>query len=213
MAHQPVSRKRRFEVFRRDNFTCQYCGMAAPNVQLQVDHIEPKHAGGVDGIVNLITSCSVCNAGKGGAPLAEENRAIVRNGGAMANRGTNGQFLPGHSLGFQPGQSGNPAGGRPATAIITDALRAQLANDRDGSNLAEQIAGALIAAALAGDITACREIADRVEGKPRQSVTIEPESVLTINPYGIVNTRIVAQLGNGSGAGNTSENNGDANEG
>lgn len=37
----PISKKLRFEVFKRDCFTCQYCGEKAPNVKLEVDHIKP----------------------------------------------------------------------------------------------------------------------------------------------------------------------------
>jgi hypothetical protein len=44
-----------------------------------------------------------------------------------------------------------------------------------------------------------------------QSTTVNAEIV--VNPYGTINTRIVAQLGNGSSAGNSNEGNGDANEG
>ena len=60
-----VSNKTRFEVFKRDNFTCQYCGKSAPEVVLNVDHIEPVSKGGSNDISNLITSCFECNNGKG----------------------------------------------------------------------------------------------------------------------------------------------------
>lgn len=59
-----VSKKLRFEVFKRDSFTCQYCGRSAPDVVLQCDHIEPVSKGGTDDILNLITSCFDCNSGK-----------------------------------------------------------------------------------------------------------------------------------------------------
>lgn len=59
-----LSKKLRFEVFKRDSFTCQYCGKSAPDVILHVDHIDPKSKGGKDNIVNLITSCADCNLGK-----------------------------------------------------------------------------------------------------------------------------------------------------
>lgn len=59
-----LSKKIRFEVFKRDDFTCQYCGRKAPDVTLHVDHINPVHNGGQNDIVNLITSCSDCNLGK-----------------------------------------------------------------------------------------------------------------------------------------------------
>jgi 5-methylcytosine-specific restriction endonuclease McrA len=34
-----VGQKLRFEVFKRDGFTCQYCGCSAPNSVLEIDHI------------------------------------------------------------------------------------------------------------------------------------------------------------------------------
>jgi len=34
-----ISKRDRFEVFKRDKFTCQYCGKAAPDVVLHIDHI------------------------------------------------------------------------------------------------------------------------------------------------------------------------------
>jgi hypothetical protein len=68
-----ISKKNRFEVFKRDKFACQYCGRAAPDVLLQVDHIEPRSKGGTDDIINLITACSECNAGKGARKLSDES--------------------------------------------------------------------------------------------------------------------------------------------
>lgn len=65
----PISKKLRFEVFKRDNFTCQYCGRQTPNVILELDHIVPVCEGGDDDIQNLITSCFECNRGKAGTPL------------------------------------------------------------------------------------------------------------------------------------------------
>lgn len=64
-----ISKKTRFEVFKRDSFTCQYCGKAAPDVILHVDHIDPVSKGGDNSILNLITSCAACNGGKGAIPL------------------------------------------------------------------------------------------------------------------------------------------------
>ncbi|MCR4411673.1 MAG: HNH endonuclease [Thermoguttaceae bacterium] len=51
-------------MFKRDSFTCQYCGRKAPDVLLEVDHIDPVAKGGAHDILNLITSCKDCNAGK-----------------------------------------------------------------------------------------------------------------------------------------------------
>jgi len=61
---KPISKKVRFEVFKRDKFKCVYCGASAPNVVLQIDHIEPVSKGGDNNILNLVTSCFECNSGK-----------------------------------------------------------------------------------------------------------------------------------------------------
>lgn len=60
-----ASRKVRFDVFKRDGFTCQYCGRTPPAIMLELDHVIPKSRGGAEGIDNYITSCFDCNRGKG----------------------------------------------------------------------------------------------------------------------------------------------------
>lgn len=54
----------RFDVFKRDNFTCQYCGRKSPDIVLHIDHINPVSKGGGNEVINLITSCVECNLGK-----------------------------------------------------------------------------------------------------------------------------------------------------
>lgn len=60
----PVSPRLRFQVLQRDNFTCQYCGKKAPEVVLEVDHIEPYSKTKNNDINNLISACKECNRGK-----------------------------------------------------------------------------------------------------------------------------------------------------
>lgn len=60
-----ISKKIRFEIFKRDSFTCSYCGSKPPSVTLEVDHVIPVFRGGTNEIDNLITSCFDCNRGKG----------------------------------------------------------------------------------------------------------------------------------------------------
>jgi hypothetical protein len=67
----PLSVRARFTVFKRDDFTCQYCGRKTPEVVLEVDHIVPSCDGGSNDVVNLTTSCWECNRGKGSTPLEE----------------------------------------------------------------------------------------------------------------------------------------------
>lgn len=68
-----IGDKLRFEVFKRDNFKCQYCGMSAPDVVLNVDHIDPVSNGGENDILNLVTSCRDCNSGKSDRLLSEHS--------------------------------------------------------------------------------------------------------------------------------------------
>ncbi len=59
-----ISTRSRFEIFKRDGFTCQYCGNHPPHVTLHIDHINPVSNGGENDEDNLITSCQECNLGK-----------------------------------------------------------------------------------------------------------------------------------------------------
>jgi len=61
----------RFEVFKRDGFTCRYCGKKSPEVILEVDHAVPLAVGGSDDDDNLVTACYECNRGKGARLLTE----------------------------------------------------------------------------------------------------------------------------------------------
>jgi len=65
--------KMRFEIFKRDNFTCQYCGrnVKEDKIKLNCDHIHPASKGGLWTFDNLITSCEECNLGKGDILLKE----------------------------------------------------------------------------------------------------------------------------------------------
>lgn len=66
---KPLPKKLRFEVFKRDGFSCQYCGSNPPKVVLECDHIKPVSKGGENEIDNLITACFDCNRGKSNVEL------------------------------------------------------------------------------------------------------------------------------------------------
>ena len=69
---KPLAQKIRFEVFKRDSFTCQYCGTQAPDAILEVDHIIPVSKGGTNDVLNLITACKECNRGKSNNVLSDD---------------------------------------------------------------------------------------------------------------------------------------------
>lgn len=73
-----VTKRTRFEVLRRDNHTCRYCGAHAPDVVLHVDHVIPVALGGTDEPSNLVAACKDCNLGKASVPADATVVADVR---------------------------------------------------------------------------------------------------------------------------------------
>lgn len=57
-----ISEDLRWQVFERDNFTCQSCGSRR---RLTIDHKEPQKYGVNNDIENLQTLCRSCNSKKG----------------------------------------------------------------------------------------------------------------------------------------------------
>ena len=79
-----ITQRLRFELFKRDKFTCQYCGRQAPDVILNCDHIKPLAGGGETDLLNLITSCRACNGGKGAVALTDAS-ALNRQRSTLAD--------------------------------------------------------------------------------------------------------------------------------
>jgi len=92
---QGLSKRTRFEVFKRDQFKCQYCGVGAPDVLLVVDHIRAVVDGGGNDLLNLITACVSCNAGKAAVPLTDRTavKKQLAQIGALADRREQLQML------------------------------------------------------------------------------------------------------------------------
>ncbi|MEN4011153.1 MAG: HNH endonuclease [Bellilinea sp.] len=78
MIHRPRPKVKlaRREIFRRDNYTCQYCGKRSG--ELTVDHILPRHLGGQHTWTNVVTACAQCNHRKGGRTLTEAGMHLMR---------------------------------------------------------------------------------------------------------------------------------------
>ncbi len=54
----------RRNVFKRDHFTCQYCGCRPGSEELTIDHIVPRSRGGVSSWTNCVLACIDCNSRK-----------------------------------------------------------------------------------------------------------------------------------------------------
>jgi hypothetical protein len=81
-----TGKKRRFELFKRDGFICQYCGTHPPGVVLVLDHIVPVAAGGTDDDDNLVTACEPCNQGKAARSLSQAPQSLADKAAAVAER-------------------------------------------------------------------------------------------------------------------------------
>jgi 5-methylcytosine-specific restriction endonuclease McrA len=64
------------EVLRRDDYTCQYCGQHTPH--MTIDHIVPRHLGGVHDWNNLVAACPPCNHRKGGRTVDQAQMRLLR---------------------------------------------------------------------------------------------------------------------------------------
>lgn len=87
----------RYNVLKRDNFTCQKCGITSKNgAKLEVDHIIPLSKGGKTVMSNLQTLCDRCNSGKSDKTKEdfETNDVCPRCGGTLVKRsGKYGAFM------------------------------------------------------------------------------------------------------------------------
>jgi uncharacterized protein DUF5681 len=93
-------------------------------------------------------------------------------------------FEPGNGFGaeyrFPKGVSGNP-GGKPKTQKVNESARKRLAADADNppkvETGADEIVEMLYQKAKRGDVGAARELADRAEGRPAQTLDVHDDRV------------------------------------
>ncbi len=68
----------RANIYQRDKYVCQYCGVKYPADGLTFDHILPQVQGGDATWENIVTACLVCNNRKGGRTPREANMRLIR---------------------------------------------------------------------------------------------------------------------------------------
>ena len=73
---RPRVRLSRREVFIRDKHTCKYCGTQTHDLTL--DHVIPRHRGGMHTWDNLVTACKHCNHRKGGKLVDEARMRLMK---------------------------------------------------------------------------------------------------------------------------------------
>jgi len=67
----------RINIFHRDNFTCQYCGVQPGIKELTFEHIVPRSRGGKTTWENIVTACYPCNVKKGSKTLREAKMRLL----------------------------------------------------------------------------------------------------------------------------------------
>ena len=72
---RPKVKLTRFEVFNRDQHTCQYCGEKTR--QLTLDHIIPRYRGGQNTWENVVGACIPCNRRKAGKTPSEAGMRLI----------------------------------------------------------------------------------------------------------------------------------------
>jgi 5-methylcytosine-specific restriction endonuclease McrA len=68
----------RSNIFLRDDFTCQYCGITRDKAMLNLDHVLPKSQGGRSAWDNIVTSCYPCNQKKAGRTPEQASMRLLR---------------------------------------------------------------------------------------------------------------------------------------
>jgi 5-methylcytosine-specific restriction endonuclease McrA len=78
--HLPKSRVRfsRFNIYARDDNTCQYCGRRFRRSELNLDHVVPRSRGGTTSWENVVCSCVPCNLRKGGRTPDQAGLRLLR---------------------------------------------------------------------------------------------------------------------------------------
>jgi 5-methylcytosine-specific restriction endonuclease McrA len=68
----------RANIYQRDKYTCQYCGVRHPIEELTFDHLIPQVQGGKATWENIVTACLTCNNRKGGRTPREAGMRLIR---------------------------------------------------------------------------------------------------------------------------------------
>ena len=68
----------RTSLFRRDEHTCQYCGVRLPAVKLQVEHVIPRSRKGPTTWENTVAACNACNSHKADRTPAEAGMKLKK---------------------------------------------------------------------------------------------------------------------------------------
>ena len=68
----------RYNIYLRDDFSCQYCGNTFPARDLTFDHVMPRSRGGLTEWSNVVAACSPCNLRKANHTPEEAGMPLIQ---------------------------------------------------------------------------------------------------------------------------------------
>ena len=84
----------RVEIFKRDKYTCQYCGQKTR--QLTLDHVIPRYRGGQHTWENVVSACVPCNRRKAGRTPQEAGMRLFHQPSCPRDNGL--FYIPAHYM-------------------------------------------------------------------------------------------------------------------
>jgi len=74
--HARLVKFSRVNIYARDGYRCQYCGVRCTVAELTFDHVMPRSRGGRTNWENIVACCYACNARKANRTPAEARMAL-----------------------------------------------------------------------------------------------------------------------------------------
>lgn len=65
-------------LLKRDNYTCQYCGIRMQLPEITIDHVIPKSQNGKTTFLNCVVCCKPCNSKKSNKTVEQVNMQLLR---------------------------------------------------------------------------------------------------------------------------------------
>lgn len=91
---------------------------------------------------------------------------------------------------FKPGQSGNPNGRPPKewtwSGLLKEKMEAMIGED--GLTIKDAVASSLLTKAMEGDVSAIKEVGNRVDGMPAQALDLTSKGDKLESPMVVIDT-------------------------
>lgn len=68
----------RVNIYGRDSYRCQLCGVKKSINELTYDHVVPRAQGGKTNWLNIVTACTACNTKKGNRTPAQAGMKLLK---------------------------------------------------------------------------------------------------------------------------------------